>query len=616
MKFCFGEPANRNNVIIEAKNLEVAIKIFKVSELFPEKCVSEIYWKKDPDGTYAREYNDSLGRYIEQFKIDNPKIDIHEHIADYDWKKVGTIGLNECINVNYNEFMPTSNLLPPPVDPLAEPAKVTTLPVVGNAAALSQVDNKLELRQKHDAIALKKHELELMVRKMSAAMAVLQDELKQKQKVIYIIETFLGVHEEVIQIQDGDPAPEGSKLSLYQQKLYMDEEVGIWDDSDGQGLDFNEIEKFDEWICKNYKNFAYEPLSVVVWQVRRTDKNYGDVWTNVQFNQWNKVTYFLIRNGSKLYRIWSNVSVSDLLFPTKSEYLDLVNEERKWSSDRAMKKLQERHESYLYGLIAIQGMIERTDILGTKLRADGVNLLSPRGNVDEHIRFIRDAETEYWIGDGKPRWSEFLRANQETVCLGSRICLSTEKFYFSLNGKDNDQWRCSPYRPSSPPSMNRWYLVEEFKGESKDTYFARNTSIIIRYQPGDIVKWDPYTYEEVTRKRRVPWFLYSDEVINFDAISDEEADYYMKSRIDRKRYLRILPTLHWIRDLKRRERELELEFSKMIAGSLGWEYNDTNQKTIQETITWWKLKNKWKRALTTEDSTATSMILKKLKKPE
>jgi hypothetical protein len=164
--------------------------------------------------------------------------------------------------------------------------------------------------------------------------------------------------------------------------------------------------------------------------------------------------------------------------------------------------------------------------------------------------------------------------------------------------------------------MNRWYLVEEFKGESKDTYFAHNASILIRYQPGDTVKWDPYTYEEVTRKRRVPWFLYSDEVINFDAISDEEADYYMKSRIDRKRYLRVLPTLHWIRDLKRKERELELEFSKMIAGSLGWEYNDINQKKIQETITWWKLKNKWKRALTTEDSTATSMILKKLKKPE
>ena len=615
MKYCFGEPHSEHRAVVEAKNLEVAIKLFKVSELFPEKCVDTVYWKKDHDGSFAREYNSALGRYETQFKIDNPKIDIYENIKDHDWKKVGSIGLQDCINVNFRDLMPSANLLPPPPSDIpGEPSEESTLPVVGSAAELAHVGSKIELRQKHDAIALKKAELERMVQEMNSAMAVLNKELKQKQKVIYIIETFLGIHEEVIQIREGEPAPEDSKLTLYQQKLFMDEEVGIWDDKDGQGIDCKDIEQFDGWICKHYEKFAYEPLSVIVWQVRRNDKEYGSIWDNVRFNQWNKATYFLIRNGSNLYRIWSNVSVSDLLFPTKDEYMNLINEERRWGSERAMEKLQEKHENYLYGLIAIQGMIERTEILGTRLRNNGVNLLSPRGNVDENIRFIRDAETEYWIGDGKPRWSEFLRANRETIRLGSRICLATEKFYYTFSGNDNDKWRCAPYRPDRPPSRGQWYLVEAFKGESKDTYFPHDTNILIRYQPGDCLGWDPYTREDVTRKRRIPWYMYCDEAINFDEISDEEADYYMKSRIDRRSYIKMLPTLHWIRDIKRQEKELEDEFAKMIAGALNWEYNDENRKLIQEAIVWWKLKNKWKRAITIENSTATNMILRKLKK--
>lgn len=616
MKFCFGDiEGNDTHVSIEAKDLNHAIKIFKVTELFPEKYVSKIYWKKDQKGCYEQEYISELSRYKREFKTDNPKIDIHESLGDYKWKKVGVISLNECIDVNFKDILPPVNLLPPPVDESTkESTETAVLPVVGSAVELSNVGSKIELRKKHDEIALRKAELEAMVQELNQSMSVIKEELKQKQKIVYIIETYLGIHEEVVQISDGDPAPEDSQLTLYQQKLFMDEEVGIWDDVDGQGIDCQNIEQFDDWIIKNYKNFAYEPLSIVVWQVRRNEKEYGSVWANVQFNQWNRATYFLIRNGDRLYRIWSNVTIPELLFPKKDEYVNFVNEERKWHGDRVAKKLQEKHETYLYGLIAIQGVIERTDILGTHLRSKGVNLLSPRGNIDDNIKFIRDAETEYWIGDGKPRWSEFLKINRSTVKLGSRICLSTEKNYFCLSGKDSDSWRCAPYRPNSSPSRNRWYLVEAFRGESKDTYFPRSTDALIRYQPGDTIGWDPYSGEGLTRKKRVPWFLYRDEIINYDGITAEEADYYMKSRIDRKDYLRILPTLHWIRDIKRREQGLEDEFSKMIAGSLGWEMNTENKKAIQEAIDWWKLKNKWKRAITTDNTTATSMILKKLKK--
>ena len=601
MKFCFGTPHEHHSVIVEAKNLEHAIKIFKIEELFPERCVDSSYWKRDEQGCFDSEYDNTLGRYNYRF-TDNPKIFIYEETEV--WKQISSIELSECIEVDYRSLIPRANLLEGPCVQESE----ENLPVVINSRVIAQVNSKLELREKHDEIIRKRAELELMIRECNVAMNVLQQELKQKQKIVYILETFLGIHEEIVQIADGEPST-NAPLTLYQQKLYMDEEVGIWDDADGQGLDCRQIEQFDDWIAKHYKLFAYEPLSIVVWQVRRSKKEYGDLWENVQFNSWNQQTYFLIRNGERLYRIWSNVSVGDRLFPTATEYQSLIQEEQEWSEERARQKLQEKHESYLYGMIAIQGIIERTEVLGTRLR-ERVNLLKPDGIPEDLVKLVRDDETEYWIGDGRLRWRDFLSKNRQTICVGTRVCLSVEKFYFSFSSKESDYWRCEPFRPSNTSTRDCCYSIEASKEESRGTYFPRGTSFVIRYQPGDSVGWDPYTYQEVIRKRRVPWFLYGDEVLNFDEITLEEADYYLKSRLDRKDYLRMLPTLFWIRRVKLRELELEEEFIKMIAGQLKWELDDKNRKKIYEKIQFWKLKNKWKRALTTKESTATRMILK------
>lgn len=605
MKFYFGCSKNASDCVrIEAKNKEHAIKIFKVSELFPEKCV-DIEYRKDYD------YDSELRRNIYKFK-DNPKISIHEINDVHKWKKVGEITLKECTDVDFRNLLPQANLLSAP--DVQETSPEETLPIIFNADAVSKISSKTELRKKHDEIARRKAELETMVSELNSSMNVLKNELRQKQKVIYIIETYLGIHEEVELISDGKSAPDGCPLTLYQQKLFMDEEVGIWDDPDGQGIDCHNIKEFDKWIIKHYEKFVYEPLSIVIWQVRRKNKQYNDLWSNSHFNNLNKTTYFLIRNGEKLYRIWSDVSVGDRLFPTKDEYMKLISEEKKWGEEGARKKLQQKHEGYLYGLIAIQGTIERTDVLGAWLRQQGLNLLSPRGNVDKYVKFVRDAESEFWIGDGKPRWRDFLEENRSSVCLGSRICLATETFYFSLSGKDNDSWRCAPFHPCSSPNRDQCYIVESFKGESpKDTHFPYETKILIRYHSSDCVGWDPYTYVDKIRKRRVPWFLYSDEVINIDEISLEQADYYMKSRLDRENYVKMLPTLHWIRRVKLREKELEDEFAKMIVSQLNWEQNVVNKDKIQKAIIWWKLKNKWKRAITIKESTATRMIIKKLK---
>ena len=47
MKFLFGQKnSHDHNILIEAKNVEMAVKIFKVKVLFPEKYVAKKYIKE------------------------------------------------------------------------------------------------------------------------------------------------------------------------------------------------------------------------------------------------------------------------------------------------------------------------------------------------------------------------------------------------------------------------------------------------------------------------------------------------------------------------------------------------------------------------------------------
>ena len=617
MKFLFGNRDSNSShdyVIIEAHNLKHAIKIFKVSELFPEKYVDKSFIAKKTNGYLDQEHNYDLDRYVSKLKA-GAKIFVYEEKevtkkSQNKYKKIHELTVEECINVDFRDILPQQNLLEAPqIVPNKESESKELLPVIESSQAVTQVFSKQILRQKHDEILLKRAELKEMVSALNQSMDVLHKELQQKAKVIYVIETFMGIHEEIVQINNGQTASEDEPLTLFQQRLYMDEEVGLWGEYEdkAQGLDFTQIEEFDKWIATQYKRYLYAPKSICVFRVRRSDKDYGDRWANVQCNAENKRTYFLIRNGENLYRIWSDVSVGQRLFPTKNEYADVLKEKDSWNSEeRKQELLKGIHESYLYGLIAIQGVLERTDALGTSLRAS-VNLMKTDGTPESKVKFVRDDEPEFWLGDGRPRWEDYVKANRESIKTGTRVVLATRSYYFHLSQKEGDDWRCAPFRPSHPPSRGQIYTIESDDNKG----YTYSAELKFMYAPGDEI-WSRETYESHPRKKRVPWLVYRSEVLNFDEITFEEAEYYEQNRLDRHRYIDILPTIHWIKRLKKEEQKLELEFTKFIAGQLGWD--ESRYGEISEAIKWWKLKNMWKRAVTINEALAVRMILKKLKK--
>ena len=585
-KYAFGDPKNPDQHIIEAKNVEVAIKLYKVKELFPEQHV----YSKD---VINFDYDNELKRYIKNFK-DNPKIPVYLFHKDKKNTYIQDINLREVVNVDYTDLIPRATTFLEAPDNIIEPEPEIKLPVVGNANTIKQY-NKIELRQKHDQINRMKADLERQRWELVEAMNVLNKELKQKATYIYMIETFLGVNEEVYQLASGQSAPEKEPLYLYQEVLYMDEEVGIWDD---QGIDYTQIDIFDNWIKDNVGKFLYKEKAVCVFQVRRERKDYGNAWANQQ-NVYNRETYFLIKNGENLFRIFSNVQVINRLFPTLTEYDEIFKDDwNKNDPERIKEAVNKKIKQYMYGMLAIQGLIERTDIFGVELR-NHVNLTAIKEIPEDKIVLVRDAEQGYWIGEGRLTWYEFLAKNRELIKVGTRIIISgLARDYKSTNSHRFKRFYFNEFSAPAFPTQNAVYIVEELEGGAP----------WISYLPQDEIYKG---YDCVSRKNKVRFKLYGDEVLNFDDITLEDCEYYQHNRYERKHYLELLPTLHYIRTQKLAENALEAEFVKLVAGQLRWD--ESRYAEIEEAIKWWKLKNKWKRPLTKDEAKALRMILKKLK---
>ena len=591
--FVFGNSYD-HSVSIQAKNLELAINVFKVQELFPENCVDEDYIE-------SSDYDSDLRRNLYKFK-DNPMIPIS--IMDKDRNKtfIKNISLYETIDVNYNVLSSVKMLEFNKSKQIEDTTPSTDLITINDLENInvSNTQDKKALRKIHDLARKKQAELEHQKDKLTEIINKVHEELQQKIKLLYVIETYLGLKEEVYQLKEGKKASENEPLTIHQLKLYMDEEVGIWEDG---GMDFESIDIFDEWITKNYKKFLYNKKSICAWQIRRNDKEYSsDAHVNFMLNTENKCTYFLIRNGENLYRIWSNIQITDRFFPKTHEYEKMMKDEFNWSPE---EKIKSKHQNYMYGLVALQGLIERTDIFGSKLRESKVNLLVPDGFSEEEIHLIRDAEQEYWIGNGKLTWKDYIKKNKETLKLGIRVILNQEGNWY-YDGKDRQtNWRTYPFHPGYNPTLEEIYQIEEVNdGKSYSGWQFK-----IYYNSEDTIYPADWNLDSHERIRRVPFRMYGDELLNYDEITIEDCEYYEKNRFERHQYIYLLPILHWAKKLKIKEKELEDNFIKFIKPQIKFDIDD---EEIREVVKWWKFKNKWKRELTKDDSKAIRMVLKRI----
>jgi len=524
-----------NGVWIEADTLEFAIYKFAYTKDNIYKYISDYS---------LSEYNSDLNRYvIKDGCYDKAEINIYAETNE-DSELVKTIKISELENFNFDNVEKELSSKGHKADS-QEIALMNDDTIKVYAENLPQEFKEGKIKTVKDfnncrtEIEKKMLELEKQKQELKSQIAEMEKWLKGKYRVICAYETYLGTKEEVVELI-GEGKTSNEPIHLYQAVRFMDEEYGIvnlekltettW--VERNDFDYKNVEIFDDWISKNYKMFIPAERGIVMWRIKRRGKDYGDKWENIVCNGYNANCYFLIRNGERLYRIFSDVaSEDDTMFPTEQQSIEAG---KRWSTDEEFdqEEFMENTLPWKYILIAIQGILDRTDILGTDCQFK-TNLIC--GLFDkEKIVLVRDKERKDLIGDATmPRWKDYLQENRDKTKIGDRIIITDlwgSKNYYGNNTDDSDfiyahhmDWR---RRWVGIPNRSKVYEIKDYDEDwgYKIFYFEERWS-------GDI------------KKKRTAFWLDKTEFFNISQTTEKDLEYYLNDRRERENYLDMLPKI-------------------------------------------------------------------------
>ncbi len=444
-----------------------------------------------------------------------------------------------------------------------------------------------------------------------------KEQLDKVSRVVDIIELYLGISEEIVQIAEGEPAPESEPVSIRQLVLHMDEEAAdLYTGATSEGvhtddIDFQNIELFDDWARKHYALLIPEEKGVVVCRPRRTAKDYqlGDdpmaAMISAAMNNENFRTYYLLRNGKSLYRISSDkIHVYPVLFPSETEFKEISTPEE---DGEFTKEQQAKTMGYQRNVLMLQGLIDRTNVF--KPMPAGLVLMNPE-TYEGRVRFIRDAES--LLSDGKPEFWTWLKSINAKTKRGDRLYFNGfewGEFSGDRGRQDAESLRMRFPIPGWTHRPHKGvYNVVRVEPYSRYYRSEAEESFVCQHKPTDTVYKRPTRYrdsEESERKMSVPFRLFPDDrmIVNYEHLKREDVEFYLKDRVNRQHYLKMVPLLRGLLKAKDEEKEWENNFVEFVVGRTG-----ASPDLVRSGVLWWKTKVIEKRPLKKEDAKALRMI--------
>lgn len=569
-----------------------------------------------------------MGEFYDHFEYDpNGAAERQAEVAKL-MQEVITEGCNNSISNQLLEFNPH-------IEDDGDESNSTGLMTVGGKFSMAEAKRNIAetrntvLKTQRD-LRLKTKRLEALLSEQSRALEVkakqLEGMMKKAEEAIWSINLYLGKNEEIHKLIEGEPAPATEKIAIRQSVLFMDEECAML--ARGGGIDASSIEKFDEWITSDKSHIQQiipESKGIVALHIRRHRKEYQDPWTNAQLNDANiHWTYFLIRNGENLYRVFVDIVIGSNLFPTEHEYNELFMTTEidydtpghprtqtflKPGSDKymkAMEKADAKHRHYLRVVLILQGLLDRTTIF-KPMPVERINICNLNA-CEEYLHLIYDKENV--IGDGRPTFCEWQQTINSQLEVGHRI-IGVFDYASRLKPTKRDGYEESRIYPSTaryPNSLQLHTIEKRSKGQEGNGF------IILYERTGDVIYPRNWYDESHAAEVRARCLLYHTDgfILNFDAATLEDMEYYLNSRKSRQAYQNMVPVLEIAIQLKKAEIAEEAPFRLLLIGNVMKSYKvsrDEAESRIDELIKWWKFKNRNHRALTSEDTKALKMIV-------
>lgn len=447
----------------------------------------------------------------------------------------------------------------------------------------------------------------------------LAEKLAEIHKIIGVFELYLGVHEQIIQIQEGLPALENEPVTIRQLVLYMDEEYGDprKDPLTGvAGIDWQSVEDFDRWLVKHPKHLrqvAPEAKCIVALKPSRTRRSYSEnVWVDAEMNAKNARVYLLIRNGENVYRIWTEAELSEKLFPSEDEMGKLEEKKGEWGFEG--RDAEKKQFNYKRNVAMLQGILDRTPILQPMPHAVNLFDATTYGNA---VRLIRDADPS--LTNGQETFAEWHKRLNAGLHVGSRVVMArywkTNSYERDYNFDRNERYARNykrgtydnPYYDMPPPPPVGVYTIEAIEPDRSGK--RERDALVIYYNPRDEVGTRGWIYEPHERKNRLSFRLYRNDlfVLAYDKIDLATVERLIADRTERAHYLEIMPTLYAIKSERAKEIAYEKQFVALVAAR-----NNVTEQVVWNAVTWWKHKNKWQRAIGADDALALRMIERRI----
>lgn len=311
------------------------------------------------------------------------------------------------------------------------------------AEARTQAMTAISKRMEAEAnllTAYQKEQVASMHAKVSKDTKAATDTLEK----LHTLTLFLGEHQTVTCLRDGQSADPAEKLHFFQRMLFLDEEFAVHFLDDPfhwrNAMDMKSMFRdYPDVITR----LMPQPRSVVIARIRRHARalpegaTYAALFQHIEESKWDEALMILVRDGERVFMIEADEDTANAkrLFPSRKEIDDLYK--TGWKKDthitpedlaysKSRKDHDERGLFYKRFLVLFWGLHVRQHVFGPFMDTDN-NWFDPQTQ-NAHFVFVHDEEA----GLDSPDQSlmNWLTQTQQTIGVGERVVVDTK---FALN---------------------------------------------------------------------------------------------------------------------------------------------------------------------------------------
>lgn len=504
--------------------------------------------------------------------------------------------------------------------------------LVAARTELARQRASLEAEQERQRTDLERQRKELEAqfdearRELEARMAPLKEQLEQMAEVLWTVDLYLGRDEELQLVRDGEPAPADTPITLRQKVLVMAEESLIMMGGSRTGMTADNIPEFIDWLISDDTHLDRvlpEPKGIVVLIPTKVESRSGNPWEDVGRNAANQRSYWLLRNGAKLYLLTVDpeLRIRDRVLPRRREFVEVFDrglfgfgrpsgEPVRPGSDEwfAIEKIADaRRRHYMRIMLVLQGLVDRTPVWHP-LPPKGVSFLSIADQDAGKIQLIQDDEDSIQVGEGGESFQHWQRRLNKMLRPGLRVIGNWGVHGFRSLYVDGDRWTRGHHPRIHPgnaeyPDANVPHLIEGRRDGGLVIRYVRTEQIYKRNVP---VPGEPgYIYRgetAVSAQVRASCVIRPDDswVLPFDLVSVSELERFLYSREERsKHFLSMVPTVRAAIEAKHAEAREESDFRGLLGQLLVTEgaAAESIGELVDELVHWWKLAHTWTKPL-------------------